>query len=226
MKVAVLGTGMVGRAHAGKLAELGHEVFIGTNNVSKTLNEKKLNSTNSPAFKIWLKKHPQIKLTTFAEAASQGKIVWEALNGAIALEVLKNLKKELNNKILIDISNPLDFSKGMPPTLFISNTDSLGEQIQRALPKVKVIKTFNTLNASLQVNPKLLANGNHDIFISGNDAPAKKTVTEILKSYGWKHIIDLGDITTSRGTEMMMPFWLRLWGTLKTSNFNYKIVKE
>lgn len=114
----------------------------------------------------------------------------------------------------------------MPPSLFVSNTDSLGEQVQKVLPNTKVVKTFNTMNAMLQVNPQQLADGDHHIFVSGNDAEAKNTVTELLKSYGWKHIIDLGDITTARGTEMMMPVWLRLWGSLKTPMFNYKIVTQ
>ncbi len=226
MKVAVLGTGMVGRAHAAKLVELGHDVTIGTNDVAKTLAETKPGQMGNPPFSEWQKANPKVKLATFADAVKDTDMILEALHGAIVVEVLKTLESDLVGKVLIDIANPLDFSKGMPPSLFVSNTDSLGEQVQKALPKTKVVKTFNTMNAMLQVNPQQLANGEHHIFVSGNDTDAKNTVTELLKSYGWKHIIDLGDITTARGTEMMMPVWLRLWGSLKTPMFNYKIVTE
>ena len=224
MKITILGTGMVGRAHAGKLVELGHDVVMGTKDVAKTMAETKTDAMGTPPFNTWLKDNPTVKLATFKEAAKHGEIVWEALSGAVAVEVLQSVATELEGKILIDIANPLDFSKGMPPSLFVSNTDSLGEQIQHALPKVQVVKTFNTTNAYLQVNPQLLADADHHIFVSGNDTEAKTKVTGILQSYGWKHIIDLGDITTARGTEMLLPIWLRLWNALGNPNFNFKIV--
>lgn len=226
MNIAVLGTGMVGRAQAAKLAELGHTVVMGTNNVERKMAEDKEDSMGNPPFKVWHKDHGSIKLVSFVEAAKHGEIVIEALHGDAAVGVLKTVESELAGKVLIDIANPLDFSKGMPPFLFVNNTDSLGEQIQRALPQTKVVKSFNTLNAILQVNPHLLAGGDHDIFLSGNDAKAKTVVIEILKSYGWKNIHDLGNITTARGTEMLMPLWLQLFGSFKTPMFNYKIVKE
>ena len=215
MKVSVFGTGMVGLAHAEKLFELGHEVVVGTNDVEKTIKENG----------GWFKEHSKVQLLTFPEAADYGEIIFEALRGSGAVKVLKPLANKLAGKILIDISNPLDFSKGMPPSLFVTNTDSLGEQIQNALPKTKVVKSFNTMNASLQVNPNLLAKGDHQIFISGNDVEAKSKVVEILKSYGWKNILDLGDITASRATESLMLVWLRLMDVLKTPMFNYKIIK-
>lgn len=226
MKISVLGTGMVGRSQAGKLIGLGHNVVMGTKNVEKTTAEEKSDAMGNPPFNIWHKEHQNLKLTSFGEAAKHGEIIFEALNGAAAVDVLKSLEAELAGKILIDIANPLDFSKGMPPFLFVNNTDSLGEQVQKAIPKTRVVKTFNTMNAILQVNPKMLAGGDHHIFVSGNDTDAKAKVTDILKSYGWKNIIDLGDITTARGTEMLMPVWLRLWDALKTPMFNFKIVKE
>jgi hypothetical protein len=131
----------------------------------------------------------------------------------------------LKDKILIDIANPLDFSKGMPPTLAICNTDSLGEQIQRAFPEVKVVKTLNTMNCDIMVNPSRVP-GEHDVFICGNDAEAKTIATQILKDwFGWKSVIDLGDITSARGTEMLMPIWIRLWGVFGHANFNFRIVK-
>ena len=217
---------MVGRAHAAKLVELGHDVTIGTQDVAKTMAEAKPDQMRNPPFFEWQKAHPQVKVATFADAVKDTDLILEALHGAIVVEVLKALETDLAGKVLIDIANPLDFSKGMPPSLFVSNTDSLGERLQKALPNTKVVKTFNTMNAMLQVNPQQLAQGEHHIFMSGNDSDAKAKVTELLKSYGWKHIIELGDITTARGTEMMMPVWLRLWGSLKTPMFNYKIVTE
>ncbi len=225
MNIAVLGTGIVGRTHAAKLASLGHDVTIGTKDVKKTLAETEPDAMGNPPFSIWQKENKKVKLVPFAAAAKHGEIIFEALHGMIAVEVLRTLEIDLDQKILINISNPLDFSKGMPPTLTVSNTDSLGEQIQKALPNTKVVKTLNTVGALLQVNPGSLADGDHHIFVSGNDTKAKTKVIEILKEwYGWKHIIDLGYITTARGTEMTLPMWLRLWGALGTGNFNYKIV--
>jgi len=131
--------------------------------------------------------------------------------------------KNLDGKILVDVANPLDFSKGRPPTLSVSNTDSLGEQIQREFPKARVVKSLNTMNAMIMVDPARVP-GDHAIFVCGNDAAAKSQVTDILKKgFGWKCVIDLGDITAARGTEMLLPLWVRLTGTLKSPNFNFII---
>lgn len=224
MKIGVLGTGMVGRAHAAKLTEKGHDVLIGTNDVKKTMSETKPDNMGNPPYAVWQKDHSKVKLATFSDTAKHGEVVINALNGQASLKVLNSIKNELKNKILIDISNPLDFSKGMPPSLFISNTDSLGEQIQKALPDTKVVKSLNTVNAYLQVDPMLLANGEHHIFISGNDPEAKKQAAQYIKDwYGWKNILDLGDITTSRGPEMYLPLWLRMWSALQNPMFNIHI---
>jgi len=226
MKIGILGTGIVGRSHAGKLTGLGHEVMIGTRDVARTLAVSKPDAIGNPPFSVWHKDHPGVKLGALAEAAAHGEIIFNALNGEAAVEALKKLESVLDAKTVIDITNPLDFSKGMPPSLFVSNKDSLGEQIQRALPRAKVVKTLNTVNALLQVNPRQLADGDHDIFVSGNDVSAKAQVIRILKDwYGWNNIIDLGDITTARGAEMLLPMWVRLWNTLQTPLFNYKIVR-
>jgi len=216
MKIAVLGTGMVGDAIGTKLIQCGHEVKMG----SRT-------ATNAKAA-TWVKKNGiRASQGTFADAASFGEIVFNCTQGAVSLDAL-NLAgaNNLKNKILIDIADPLDFSKGMPPSLVVCNTDSLGEQIQRAFPDTKVIKTLNTMNCNLMVNPGLVANGDHDIFISGNDAEAKATVTKILRDwFGWKSIVDLGDITNARATEMLLPIWVRLYGKFQSPNFNFKIVR-
>lgn len=168
-----------------------------------------------------------MKLGSFAEAAAHGQIVVNATNGAVSLEALRAAgEANLNGKVLMDIANPLEISPGMPPSLFVSNTDSLAEQIQRAFPGVKVVKILNTMNAYVVANPRQLADGDHHVFVSGNDADAKAQVTGLLKDgFGWKHVIDLGDITTARGAEMILPIWLRLRGALQTPLFNFKIVK-
>jgi 8-hydroxy-5-deazaflavin:NADPH oxidoreductase len=216
MKIAILGTGMVGDTIGTKLIDLGHNVRMG----SRT-------ATNEKAA-MWVKNHGALASQgTFADASAFGEIVFNCANGMASLEVLRSAgAQNLRNKILIDVANPLDFSKGMPPSLTVCNTDSLGEQIQRAFPETKVVKTLNTVNCILMVNPELVSHGNHDLFISGNDAEAKATVINIVRDwFGWKSIIDLGDITTARATEMLLPIWVQLYGKFQTPNFNFKIVR-
>lgn len=213
MKYGIFGTGMVGLAIANRLAELGHEVMIGTREPSKSGDKLK-------------SRHEAVKVGTVAESAAFGEVLFNATNGAGSLEALKLAgESNLNGKVLVDISNPLDFSKGMPPSLLVSNTDSLGELIQRTFPNVKVVKTLNTVTAAIMVNPRSVADGEHHVLVSGNDAGAKDTVIGILKEFGWIHILDLGDITTARGTEMYLPLWLRMWGALGTGMFNVKVMK-
>jgi predicted dinucleotide-binding enzyme len=227
MKIGILGTGGVGQTFALKLTEMGHAVMIGTRDVSATLANTTPDGYGNPPFSAWHKANPAIQLGTFAQAAAHGEVIINATNGYGSIPALEAAgESNLNGKILMDISNPLDFSKGMPPSLFVSNTDSLAEQIQARFPSVKVVKTLNTLTSVLMVNPSALADGDHHIFVSGNDADAKNTVVGYLKTwFGWKHVIDLGDITTARGTEMLLPIWLRLWGSLGTGMFNFKIVQ-
>jgi predicted dinucleotide-binding enzyme len=212
MKMGVLGSGMVGQAISARLEELGRDVMIGTRDPDK-LSE-------------WHTSHKDVKIGSFAETAGHGEIIFNATNGAASLDVLNMAgESNLNGKVLVDISEPLDFSKGMPPSLFVSNTDSLGEQIQRAFPQVKVVKTLNTITANVMVYPQHVASGDHHVFLSGSDAQAKEQVVDILKSFGWIHILDLGDLSTARGTEMYIAIWLRMWGALGTGIFNIKIMK-
>ena len=215
MKIGVFGTGMVGKAIASKMVQLGHNVKMGsrTANNEKAVEWVKANAANASQ-------------GTFADAAAYGEILFNCTSGMASLDALKLAgASNMNGKILIDISNPLDFSKGMPPTLSVCNTDSLGEQIQRAYPQVNVVKTLNTVNCNIMVNPSLVP-GSHDIFVSGNDTGAKAKVADILKNwFGWKSVIDLGDITSARGTEMILPIWVRLMGVFQTPNFNFKIVR-
>ena len=224
MKVGILGSGMVGQTIGAKLAERGVDVVLGTRTPSK-LDEKR--GMGGPLAEWVAKVGKKGRLGTFAEAAAHGEIVINATSGTGSLQALSMAgAKNLAGKILIDIANPLDFSKGMPPSLTVCNTDSLAEQIQKAFPEAKVVKTLNTTNAYVMVDPSLVAGGEHDIFVSGNDADAKQRVTSLLKEwFGWKSVIDLGDITTARGTEMLLPIWVRLWGALGTPMFNFRIAR-
>lgn len=226
MKIGVFGTGVVGQTIAEKLDSLGHEVMLGTREVKKSLAKEEKDGYGRPPLKEWIAQHPGVKLGTYAEAAAHGQLLVNATNGAGSLEAMKLAgEQNLNGKVMLDIANPLDFSKGMPPTLFICNTDSLAEQIQRAFPQLKVVKGLNTLNAYLMVAPRILP-GEHNIFLSGNDAGAKYEVRGILRSFGWgdNEMIDLGDITNARGTEQLLPIWVRLYGALQSPMFNFKIV--
>ncbi|HLL00510.1 MAG TPA: NAD(P)-binding domain-containing protein [Myxococcaceae bacterium] len=216
MKIGILGTGMVGSTLGNKLVSLGHEVKMG----SRTANNEKAVAWAQGA-------GAKASQGTFADAASHGELVFVCTQGAGTLDALHAAgAQHLKGKILIDLSNPLDFSKGMPPTLFAGNTDSLGERIQAAFPDTRVVKTLNTVAADVMVDPGKVNGGDHDMFVSGNDAAAKATVGEFLKTqFGWKNVHDLGDITTARGTESYLPLWIRLWGALKTPMFNVKIVR-
>jgi predicted dinucleotide-binding enzyme len=225
MMIAVLGTGMVGQAIAARLSGLGHDVTIGTRDPQATLARTEPDGMGNPPFSDWAAHHPAVALATFADAARGAELVVNATSGSGALPALEQAGADnLSGKVLIDISNPLDFSQGFPPTLFVKDTDSLGEQIQRAFPQTRVVKTLNTLNANLMVSPKELG-AESSVFVSGNDAAAKSTVTELLESFGHTDVIDLGDISSARGTEMLLPVWLRLMGALGTPAFNLKIVR-
>jgi hypothetical protein len=215
MNIGVLGTGMVGQAIGTKLIQLGNNVKIGSR------------SSTNPKLLEWVKSNGKNSASgTFTDAAAYGEVLFNCTAGAASLEALKIAgEKNLSGKILIDVTNPLDFSKGMPPTLTVCNTDSLGEQIQRAFPHTKVVKTLNTVNCNVMVNPSLVP-GDHDIFVCGNDTVAKERVTEMLEQwFGWKSVIDLGDISNSRYTEMWCLFWVRLWGIYQTPNLNIKVIR-
>lgn len=225
MNITVLGTGMVGRAIAARLAELGHRVTVGSRDPQATLARTDSDGMGNPPYAEWAATHPGITLATFADAAAGAELVVNATNGAASLAVLDLAgAQNLAGKVLLDIANPLDFSQGMPPTLFVKDSDSLGEQIQRAFPEARVVKALNTLNADLMIHPDTLPEPT-SVFVSGNDAGAKSTVTGLLEEFGHTDVIDLGDITTARGTEMLLPLWLRVMGSLGTATFNFKVVR-
>lgn len=216
MKIAILGTGTVGQTIGSKLIELGHQVMMG----SRTADNEKA--------KTFADKHGTVASAgTFADAAAFSELLFNCTVGSASLEALKMAGEEnLTGKILIDLSNPLDFSNGMPPTLLVCNTTSVGEELQKAFPGLKVVKTLNTIWCGLMINPALVNGADHSLFMSGNDAEAKAQVKQLLCSFGWlePNILDLGDISTARGTEMYLPLWLRVWGATKNGAFNIKIV--
>jgi 8-hydroxy-5-deazaflavin:NADPH oxidoreductase len=224
VKVAVIGTGMVGQAIAGRLAELGHDVTVGTRDVAASL--ARADPSNGVAFGDWATAHPDVRIAALADAASGADLVVNATSGQVSLEALRAVGAEaLAGTVLMDLANPLDFSQGFPPSLFVKDTDSLGEQIQAAFPEARVVKTLNTLTAELMVRPARLPEG-HSVFVGGNDPAAKALVADLLRSMGHTDVIDLGDITSSRGVEMFLPLWLRLMQSLGTGMFNVKVVRQ
>lgn len=218
MKIAILGTGMVGNALGTKLVQIGHQIMMG----SRTANSE-------PAQKWQQSVGGKAKIGTFADAAAFGEIVIDCTSGANSITALRQAgAANLAGKILIQVGNPLDFSQGMPPTLTVCNTDSQGEQTQREFPAARVVKALNTVNCEIMIAPDRIP-GDHHLFICGNDAAARADVTKYLSEwFGWKpaNIIDLGDITNSRGTEMFLALWIRLFGKFGSPHFNISVVHE
>ena len=216
MKYAVLGTGMVGPTLASKLAKLGHEVRMGAREAD---NEKAA---------AWAAGHgANAGHGRFADVAAWAERVIFAVNGASILAVADAVTDPaVQGKIVIDVTNPLDFSKGMPPSMIpeLSNTTSAGEALQSRLPGAKVVKTLNTMNHLIMVDPGRVP-GKHDVFLCGDDAEARAGVAGMLEEFGWSDPIDLGPLSAARGTEALMPFWIRMWGALGSADFNYRIVR-
>jgi predicted dinucleotide-binding enzyme len=214
MNIGIFGTGIVGQTIGNRLIELEHNVKMGSRLAG-----------NGPA-RAWAKNAGrQASHGTFAEAAAFGEILFNCTAGRGSLSALEFVHaSDLNNKVLIDVANPLDYSLGYPPILTVNNTDSLGEQIQRAHPLLRVVKALNTMNVDVMMHPDRI-HGYHDVFICGNDELAKVTVSKLLSEIGWESVIDLGDISNARGMEMVVPLWISLQKKLGTNIFNFKIVK-
>ena len=216
MKIGVLGTGMVGNALATKLVQIGHQVMMGSRTASSDTGQEWLRSVGGKG-----------QIGTFANAAAFGELIISCTNGANSVAALRQASEaNLRGKIVIDVSNPLDMSQ-KPPTLTFCNTDSLGERIQREFPEAIVVKALNTVNCDVMVNPSVVP-GDHNLFICGNDVAAKAKVAQfIAENFAWKrdNIVDFGDISNSRGTEMYLVLWIRFWGKLGTPHFNIHIVR-
>jgi 8-hydroxy-5-deazaflavin:NADPH oxidoreductase len=213
MKIGILGTGSVGEALGTKLVELGHSVAMGS---------RTPNNLNAAA---WARRMGvNAAHGTFAEAARCSEMILLCTKGEVTLEVIRTVgAAAFEEKVVVDVSNPLDFSRGMPPSLLICNTDSLGEQVQKALPLAKVVKTLNTVNCEVMVNPAKA--GHPTMFMAGNDTDAKTLVIAMLKDFGWSDVADLGDIKAARGMEMVLPLWLSVWARLGHPHFGLKLVQ-
>ncbi len=216
MRVAVLGTGAVGRAVAGRLSGLGHHVTVGTRDPGRTAGREE--------YAAWATEHDGVGLASFADAAAGAQLVVNASGGDVSLGILEQAAAGLADKVLLDLSNPLDHSQGFPPRLFVKDDDSLAEQIQRAHPDARVVKTLNTMNNSVMVDPQSLAEPT-TVFVSGDDADAKAIVTGLLEEMGHQDVLDLGGLETARGAEMWLPLWIRIATSLGGSDFNIRVVR-
>jgi predicted dinucleotide-binding enzyme len=208
MRIAVIGTGSVGRTLTDGFRKLGHEVVVGTRDPAETR-----------ARPEWA---DETGLTTFAEAGSGAELVVNATGGNVSLDALADV--DLDGKVLLDVSNPLDFSAGFPPTLTVKDTDSMAEQLQRAFPQARVVKSLNTVNAAVMVDPGHLPTET-TMFLAGDDAGARAVVRGLLSELGWTDIVEFEALEAARGLEMWLPMWVRLMGTLGTADFNVKLVR-
>jgi hypothetical protein len=223
MKIGIIGSGVVGQTLGAKLVALGHDVIVGTRDPKK-LDEKK---NMAGSLREWLAQtENKGRVGSFADAVSHGELLISATHGQISVDALEaGGADKTGAKVLIDVGNELDFSKGMPPQALAAQDNCLGEKIQAVFPNLKVVKTLNTVGAPVMVNPKGIKDGDHTVFLSGNDAGAKGEVAKLLKSFGWNDILDLGDISTARGPEMYMAMWIRLWGATGNGMINIKVVR-
>jgi 8-hydroxy-5-deazaflavin:NADPH oxidoreductase len=221
----VLGTGTVGQALAGKLHEVGHEVRMGTRDPDASRGRTEPGYAGAEPLSAWLDHNPNIQLATFHDAIAGSDVLINATSGSASIDVLALADPaDLERKLLIDIANPLDFSSG-DLDLTVGITDSLAETIQRAYPSLHVVKTLNTVTSAVMINPASVGGGDHTMFVAGNDDGAKREVIELLRSFGWQDIFDLGDISGARGMEAMLVLWLRGMQALGGPMFNVKLVR-
>jgi predicted dinucleotide-binding enzyme len=223
MKIGIIGTGVVAQTLGSKLIGQGHDVVLGTRDPSKLDDKKMLGAT----LREWKSQTDNRgKVLTFKEAAAHGELLINATSGQASLEALKLAEADkVGGKVLVDVANELDASKGRPPAVLASQDRCLAEKIQAAFPNLKVVKSLNTVNAFVMVDPKAVGGGDHTVFVSGNDAAAKDQVTALLKGFGWSDVLDLGDLSTARGPEMYMAMWIRLWGATGSGQVNIKVVR-
>ncbi len=223
MKIGIIGSGVVAQTLGSKLVGQGHDVVLGTRDPNKLDDKKMLGGT----LREWQAKNEgRGRIATFKEAAAHGELLINATSGQVSIDALKLAAADkVGDKILIDVGNELDATKGMPPASLASQERCLAERIQAAFPDLKVVKTLNTINAFVMVDPRSVGGGDHTVFVSGNDAGAKAKVTELLRSFGWSDVLDLGDVSTARGPEMYMAMWIRLWGATGSGQLNIKVVR-
>lgn len=224
MHIAILGTGMVGRALARGVTSAGHEAVIGTRDPDATVARAEPDRMGNPPFAVWHADHPGVALAPFADVADGADLVVNATSGAASLAALEAVGAGLEGKVLLDVANPLEFGQA-GPGLSTPSTDSLAEQIQRRFPAARVVKALNTMNADVMVEPTMLGSG-HLVPIAGDD-DAKAVVRRLLLDLGWgdEQIHDLGDLSAARGMEMWLMLWLRFRQSLGTSHFNLALVR-
>jgi predicted dinucleotide-binding enzyme len=207
MRIAVIGTGSAGQVLAAGFRRIGHDVITGTRDPDVTATRDD-----------WAGG----ALATYAGAGRGADLVVNATGGGVSLDALASV--DLDGKVLLDISNPLDFSAGFPPTLSVKDTDSLAEQIQRAHPQSRVVKSLNTVNGAVMVDPSRLAEPT-TIFLAGDDPEARALVRSVLAEFGWIDIVEFDKLEAARGLEMWLPLWVRLMSNLGTADFNLKLVR-
>ena len=217
----VLGTGVVGRTLASKLVDIGHQVRMGTRDVEASRANADPGYGGGPSLAEWIPTNPAIALVPFAEAIDESDVVINALHGSASVDVLA--QGGLDGKLVIDVANPLDFSTGQLD-LWVGITDSLGETIQRTYPAARVVKTLNTVTAAVMVDPGSIGDGDHTMFVAGEDASAKSEVTDLLRSFGWRDVRDLGGIQAARGMEAQLVMWLTIVNATGSPMFNVKVV--
>jgi predicted dinucleotide-binding enzyme len=211
MRIAVLGTGVVGRTLAPALARIGHEVAVGTRSPEQT-----------SARDDW---ELEQELVAYGDVGRRDLVV-NATNGQASLTVLRAVGADaLRGTVLLDVANPLDFSRGFPPSLTVKDTDSLAEQIQRELPDALVAKSLNTVNAAVMVDPGRVG-ADTTMFLASDHAPARKRGRGLLEQLGWQDVVEFEELSAARGMEMWLPLWVRLMGRLGTADFNLKLVRQ
>ncbi len=224
MKISVMGTGMVGRALAGRLAEVGHEVVVGTRDPAATMARTGVDAMGTGSYRQWQAAHTAVRLVPAAEAGAGAELLVNATSGLASVDALRGAGLDQRpGLVVMDVANALQFEGGAP-RLAVAGPDSLGERIQRAFPRARVVKTLHTMNCEVMARPDRVP-GDHVVFVAGEDAEAKRTVSGLLGDLGWKaaNVVDLGGIATARSTEMVMPLWLDLARALGTSDFNLQI---
>jgi hypothetical protein len=213
MRIAIIGTGIVGRTLALGLQGAGHDVVVGTRDPRETSRREEWAGLEVP-------------LRALGMVAADADLVVNATSGGASVAALGEVGSDLlAGKVLMDVANPLDFSQGFPPTLSVKDTDSLAEQIQRAFPEARVVKALNTVTASVMVDPGSLGDGDTTIFAAGDDPEARELVVGLLRELGWHDIVELDGLHNARGLEMWMGMWVRLMGALGTAEFNLKLVR-
>jgi predicted dinucleotide-binding enzyme len=226
MRIAVLGTGTVGRALAGRLAGLGHDVVIGTRDPAATLARTEPDAQGTPPYRRWQEQHPDVALVALPDAGAHAELVVNATAGTGSADALAAAGVgDRAGLVVMDVANPLVFTAD-GPALSVANTDSLAESLQRAFPGVHVVKALNTMNAEVMVNPDRVP-GEHVVFVAGGDAGAKATVSELLEM-GWTagRIVDLGDLAAARGTEGFLLLWLRIAQAYGTFDLNIAVLRR